>query len=305
MFYFINRKSFIANVHESSRADFCKLRYGENTQHFTQYRAITPDSMTTLYDSRIDEPDTEKMNFTEIAYKWFMDNLPRFASASEPAENLYANTNDLSPDEDALNKFKKWRPETAEEQEYPYLLKKFKRHVGLHNGDSIQRVISTGTLAPSLSTTTDQLPVDGSIDIIFATYSFPPSTIRKMSDAMRKCLQSYLNPEKETEMRLMDDNSPFKRLGYDHDAYEAAVNELCTKQTGDANVDPNRAEAIPDPVEANDWLRQMGSMTVHRLNLKCFDKTKKQQIPIKEYRYQRWPSYLGLLADAVVNMIDE
>ena len=109
-------------------------------------------------------------------------------------------------------------------------------------------------------------------------------------------------------MRLMDENSPFKRLGYDHDAYESAVKELCAKETGEATQEPEQRQADrseAEPLKANDWIREMGSMTVHRVNLKCFDRQKNKQIAIKEYRYQWWPSYLGLFADAVANLVDE
>lgn len=164
----------------------------------------------------------------------------------------------------------------------------------------------TGTLAPSLSkaNSVDQLQVDGSIDVLFATYSFPPSSnVKLMSEAIRNCIQAYMTPEKEAELRLMDDNSQFKRLGYDHDAYEAAVKDLCSKEHADTAP---QAEQQPseqsDLLRKNEWLREMGSMTVHRVNLKCFDH--KRQVAIKEYRYQWWPSYLGILADAVANLIE-
>ena len=117
-----------------------------------------------------------------------------------------------------------------------------------------------------------------------------------------------MTPEKETEMRLIDESSPFKRLGYDHDGYESAVNELCAKETGvQIDSDKRRVDdpaTIPDdPVKANEWARELGSMTVHRVNIKCYDSGKQhKQIPIKEYHYQWWPSYLGILADAVANV---
>ena len=196
-----------------------------------------------------------------------------------------------------------------------------KRHVGLHNGDSVQRVISTGTLTPALldqqSSAVDTL---GSIDVLFATYSFPPAAnVKLMSPEMRRCIGEYLAPEREAQLRLLDDSSLFKRLGYDHDAYEAAVKDICAKENGagegvtSGQEDQNK-EANPEdnPVKANDWVRPMGSMTLHRVNLKCYDQSadqndekQQQQVPIKEYLHQWWPGYLGLLADCIVNMIDE
>ena len=50
-----------------------------------------------------------------------------------------------------------------------------RRHAGLHDAAGIQRVISTGTLAPPLSPVLDDTPSDpNSIDLIFATYWFYP-----------------------------------------------------------------------------------------------------------------------------------
>ena len=50
-----------------------------------------------------------------------------------------------------------------------------RRHAGLHDAAGIQRVISTGTLAPPLSPVLDDTPSDpNSIDVIFATYWFYP-----------------------------------------------------------------------------------------------------------------------------------
>ncbi|KAH9419619.1 hypothetical protein DERP_009677 [Dermatophagoides pteronyssinus] len=322
-----------ATVHETSRADFCRIRYGEKTRQYTQFLALTPpNNLEKIYDSRTDEPVIEKLNYTEISYKWYQSkqvvqsNTPSsyenwgtvtnvndgqqmnnygnspIAQTFERYDNVFANQNTL----DMLKKFKKWSKNVPSFDigELNLQQQRRKRHVGLHNGDSIQRVISTGTLAPSLKSYSDndQLPVDGSIDIIFATYTFPPSqSVRLMSDAMRTCVQSYLAQEKE--LRLMNDDSPFKQMNYDHDAFEAAINEICAKKTGD--YQPATMVMDDDPVKRNDWIREMGSMTVHRVNLKCFDKMKQKQIPIKEYKYQRWPSYLGIMADSVANFIDE
>ena len=124
---------------------------------------------------------------------------------------------------------------------------------------------------------------------------------------MRKCIDTYMAPEKEAQMRLLDDNSMFKQMGYDHDAYEAAVKEQCAKETGESESVPvsNIDDTQTNPLNKNDWIRDFGSMTVHRINLKCFERKSTKQIAIKEYRYQWWPSYLGILADAVANLIDE
>ncbi|KAJ6221142.1 hypothetical protein RDWZM_006954 [Blomia tropicalis] len=359
------------NVYQSSRADFCKIRFGDNVKHYTQYRAVTYDSSIPIYDSRTDEPIVEKINFTQMAYQWYSanygsidpmvsgsdgggvggnvpvevdDQMTRVSNSNGnlwgPLEQNYLGLNAgagaaikddnivYSPEAfEQLKKYKKWNSpqditldaNTFDNQprqmiDPNVLLKRFRRrqrrHVGLHNGDHIQRVISTGTLAPSRlpATSTDQLLVDGSIDVIFATYSFPPtSNVKLMSPSMRKCIDTYMAPEKEAQMRLLDDNSMFKQMGYDHDAYEAAVKEQCAKETGESESVPvsNIDDTQTNPLNKNDWIRDFGSMTVHRINLKCFERKSTKQIAIKEYRYQWWPSYLGILADAVANLIDE
>lgn len=319
-----------ASIHESSRADFCSIRYGKDAKQFTQFMAITPpNTLTPIYDSRTDEPVVEKLNFTAISYEWYRNNFA-LQSNQMPipidgtlntdsflnfgnnlrSESVSQNDNTFGNNFDLLKKYKKWpikKPEAPFDQIYG---RRVKKHVGLHNGDSIQRVISTGTLAPSLKAYSeqDQLPVDGSIDVIFATYSFPASTnVHRMSDSMQSCVQSYLTKEKETELRLLDENSAFKQMNYDHDAYVAAVNEICAKKSEniDYGTDQQQQQQSNDPVKANDWIREMGSMTIHRVNLKCFNHNQNRQIPIKEYKYQRWPSYLGIMADAVANVIDE
>ncbi|KPM09388.1 PQQ-like domain containing protein [Sarcoptes scabiei] len=324
-------------VHETSRADFCRLRYGDLAKQYTQFLAITSPNITTaIYDSRTDEPIVDKINYTEISYNWYRNNIANSEAQSitnRPINFATNNANQIDFNDiqqnpslrnryEALKKYKKWSPAILDELDrilstnsYDSNLlrrRRLRRHVGLHNGDNIQRVISTGTLAPALkSSNLDQLPVDGSIDVIFATYSFPPSLkVHRMSKAMQKCVELFLDPEKETEFRLLNNDSPFKQLNYDHDAYEAAITEICAKKTSDNRDNDNvdNAEFIDstiDPVKSNDWIREMGSMTVHRINLKCFNQQQKRQIPIREYKYQPWPSYLGIMADAVANILDK
>lgn len=326
-------------MHEASRADFCKIRFGKQVNQFTQYRAITANSMTSIYDSRTDEPLVEKRNDTQKAYQWYRDyvlngvdteearnrvDLPNGAWAPDSADGTLVKDSPLLNQFEQLKKYKKWPSERDQPEQFEDQIlsagfrqrrsERRRRHVGLHNGDSIQRVISTGTLAPTFKpgghSTQDQLPVDGSIDVLFATYSFPASTkVRRLSEAMRACVESYMTPEKETELRLMEGDSLFKRLGYDHDAYESAVHEMCAKETnqggqGDSKAPGEETVVSDDPVKANEWARQMGSMTLHRVNLKCFDSRSRQQVAIKEYHYQWWPSYLGVNADSVANVLD-
>lgn len=344
-----------ASVFQSSRMNFCKLRFGSNGQYYSQLQALTPNAdPVVIYDSRRDEPKVlEQINYTAVAYNWFASNYAgngetdTSGGQQQPQGSGDPNYLWSSSADQAFRKYKKNIPNEVnsgsieniiekllqQQQQNPEEIiennirsRRFRRHVGLHNGDQIQRVIATGmiseccrkklsklflgTLAPSLKHQHDL--VDGSIDLIFATYTFPAADASKietkMSPAMRKCYQLYMSPEKETELRLMDERSVFKKLAYDHDAYEVAVKELCAKETSDD--DNNQADQMDtsttsDLMVDNDWLKEFGSLTVHRMKVKCFEAKKDKKpkpIAIKEYRYQWWPSYLGIKGDAIVNL---
>lgn len=172
-------------MHESSRADFCKLRYGNEAKQFTQYRAITPFSMSNLYDSRVDEPVVETINYTQMAYQWYQNNLLPTSNPVTDVEDIRdkayqgnqvdagvwgsldnsidMNANAPKDDQqqgqlfnvpfDQFRKYKKWLPPGYRQKQYDEedlrssekrQIRIKKRHVGLHNGDSVQRVISTG-----------------------------------------------------------------------------------------------------------------------------------------------------------------
>ncbi|XP_035219132.1 uncharacterized protein LOC118192294 isoform X2 [Stegodyphus dumicola] len=68
-------------------------------------------------------------------------------------------------------------------------LRRNRRHVGPHDGGGIQRVISTGTLAPSKEGI--------GIDIIYATFWFYPSEVLSLLPKDKECIESGMKQEEE------------------------------------------------------------------------------------------------------------
>ena len=107
-----------------------------------------------------------------------------------------------------------------------------------------------------------------------------------------------MEPREESRLRLEDSDSYFKRLNFDHDSYEEAVKEICSDH------DSKPLQHRPDS-EANDFVRDMGEMTLYRLNLKCISDVKQAKAAaIKDIGHQWWPSYMGADADCIVNVND-
>ncbi len=112
---------------------------------------------------------------------------------------------------------------------------------------------------------------------------------------MEKCISHYMDPKEESRLRLLDRNSVFKQKQYDHDSYEEAVKDFCSPGTNEQQKTLGR----------NNLVKEMGSMTLYRLNLKCSsNRDDSDVVAIKEYSYQWWPSYLGKDADSVANVND-
>ncbi len=136
------------------------------------------------------------------------------------------------------------------------------------------------------------------IDLIFATFWFPASKkVRLMSPEVEKCISRYMDPKVESRLRLEDSSSHFKQLKYDHDSYQEEVKEICSPKTNE--------QQPQNKLGRNNLIKEMGSMTLYRINLKCSsNRDDRDVVPIKEYSYQWWPSYLGKDADCVVNVND-
>ncbi|GFQ67501.1 uncharacterized protein TNCT_122631 [Trichonephila clavata] len=160
-----------------------------------------------------------------------------------------------------------------------------RRHVGPHDGGGIQRVISTGTLAPSSAK-------DGSgVDLIYATFWFYPSETQGLLPEDKECIQSRMKMEKE---RFDRSNAYFEM---DHDAYEEMVTEECLKKSGHLKNQRNSKKGY------NPFNREMGQMTVYRTHLNCVchsKKTSKQKCAqILPFDEQMWTSYMGNYGNSV------
>ncbi|XP_071510250.1 uncharacterized protein [Diadema antillarum] len=168
-----------------------------------------------------------------------------------------------------------------------------RRHAGLHDAGGIQRVISTGTLAPTLPEILDGLPsTPNSIDVIFATYWFYPKPHKLITEEEQKCLDSWM----ENEEQRMDPSNEF--YGLDHDAYENVASQYCSKQAKDA---PTPSPKEINPLNLYPFNLDAGEMTVYRLRLSCDCglEEARQTNPaarcsrILPYEQQQWGAYMG------------
>eukprot|EP00057_Strongylocentrotus_purpuratus_P026842 XP_011681316.1 PREDICTED: uncharacterized protein LOC765151 isoform X1 [Strongylocentrotus purpuratus] len=169
-----------------------------------------------------------------------------------------------------------------------------RRHAGLHDAGGIQRLISTGTLAPPLSPVLDDLPSNpNSIDVIFATYWFYPKPNRVITAKEQKCIDDWMDNEKQR----MDPSNEY--YGLDHDAYDHLGSEHCRKLAASVPAPPT--DAPTDPLNIYPFNLDAGEMTVYRLRLSCDCGLKEAQrtnpgarcAKILPYHQQGWGAYLG------------
>ncbi|KAI1309010.1 hypothetical protein HDE_00313 [Halotydeus destructor] len=291
------------NVHETSRADFCGLRF--NSTLFTELVAMSPANRSILYNSdqfrKLEH--SLKINYTELAANWLQRNQ---ASIQEDESALNEDSNNgLDPEisnQQELNvpfedlprwptkQRKRKRPPPFAgsffDRAYKQRLDRTRRHVGMHDGGGIQRVISTGTLAPSSSKRS------GALDVVFASFWFPPSqNVKLMSNKMAACVDNLLRPDAEERLRFSD--TPL--IGFDHDAYEEYVNDVCSKLHGE--------QKLSSVQEYNLYNKQMGAMTVYRMSMSCSSSPGKQTAKLRPYSEQIWPSYMGSQADSLANVV--
>lgn len=158
------------SVFQSSRMNFCKLRFGSNGQYYSQLQALTPNAdPVVIYDSRRDEPKVlEQFNYTAIAYTWLANNYGEVDTGGglQQQQQPQGDSNLLwsSLADQAFKKYKKNVPGEVNSGSIDNIIqqllqqqqqggpeemtavgsRRYKRHVGLHNGDQIQRVIATG-----------------------------------------------------------------------------------------------------------------------------------------------------------------
>ena len=85
--------------------------------------------------------------------------------------------------------------------------KRKRRHVGPHDDGGIQRLLSTGTLAPP-TLSRDHHLYNHSMDVVFATYWFYPAKTKVLLPEDQKCLDEKLRNEEE---RFHPDSKSFTK----------------------------------------------------------------------------------------------
>ncbi|XP_076457343.1 uncharacterized protein LOC143291388 [Babylonia areolata] len=169
-----------------------------------------------------------------------------------------------------------------------------RRHVGPHDDNGLQRLLSTGTLAPS------SLPEGHphrahSLDLVFATYWFFPARTRAILPRDQRCIDRLMAQERQ---RFDPKNEYY---GMDHDAYGHEVIDVCLRQSQHQLSEKGVYESLNtyDPFNVH-----MGQMTVYRLRLKCTcsqvtnTTTDKRCARVLPFDQQRWPAYLGRHGDS-------
>ncbi|XP_053408776.1 uncharacterized protein LOC123561870 [Mercenaria mercenaria] len=170
-----------------------------------------------------------------------------------------------------------------------------RRHVGPHDEKGLQRLLSTGSLAPSL------LPKDHplynhSVDVVFATYWFFPAKTRAILPEDQHCIEKKMSEE---TIRF-DPKSKYYKM--DHDAYEHAITDECLQKSSHDLPDEGTYESQDkyDPFNVH-----MGQMTVYRLRLTCtcsnqteIEMAGKRCGQILPFNQQQWYAYMGNNADS-------
>ncbi|CAF1092421.1 unnamed protein product [Rotaria sp. Silwood1] len=300
-----------------SHADICKLRY--QTPSFTALHGLTQSMKppgVLIYSSNnyaALERSTTKPNSIDIPK--FLLQYPNYVSIYESWQRLDGymqnqETTDTNPstisdennDDLLLNDD---NDETEDDSEFRSNRRKYKRHVGPHDNGGIQRVISTGTLAPSFEPNSKS-----SIDLIFATYWIQSDTSTLLDANERACIDEGMAKEEE---RLKSTNVNF--YGMDHDAYEHYIEDLCTNKTRLYETVLKISPDIINQVQMsmlNPFKKQFGQLTVYRIRLH-FKKSQCKQNNLKNcsnildnndllpFKQQIWPAYMGINGDCHAN----
>ncbi|GAB6019216.1 hypothetical protein CHUAL_000827 [Chamberlinius hualienensis] len=241
------------NVHEQSRSDFCLLRFGSEmiSNIYAVGQRLSPPGIK-VYDSN----ERKSLEFGE-----------------------QVNTKLIGQN------YLKNHPEMR------YQFDRYKRHVGPHDMDGVQRLISTGILAPPLHSAPNDLQ---SIDHIFATYWFFPAKTKAILAEDRDCIQKKMATE---EQRFLA-NSKYK--GMDHDAYEDAVTQECIEENRHlSSLTANRT--YESQTEYDPFSIHMGQMTIYRLRITCNCKhlnDNKRCANVLPYDKQMWAAYMGTKGDS-------
>ncbi|XP_052803386.1 uncharacterized protein LOC128233645 [Mya arenaria] len=165
-----------------------------------------------------------------------------------------------------------------------------RRHVGPHDEDGLQRLLSTGSLMPT------SLPVEhpnynNSIDFVFATYWFFPAKTRAILPEDQKCIEKKMSEE---TIRF-DPKSLY--YGMDHDAYEHAITDECVTE---GHHDLPDGGTFESQTRYNPFNIHMGQMTVYRVRLTCtcsnmssLARSGRRCGRVLPFPRQQWTGYMG------------
>ncbi|XP_059161423.1 uncharacterized protein LOC131944658 isoform X2 [Physella acuta] len=174
---------------------------------------------------------------------------------------------------------------------------RWKRHVGPHDDDGLQRLLSTGVLAPT-TLPPSHPDYNRSIDIIFATYWFFPANTHAILPQDQKCIAEKL--AQEGVVRNVA-SSPYFQLS--HEEYEEAITKDCLKLSDHLAEEEgtySNSDDAYNPLDLN-----MGQMTVYRLRLKfsCSKlanstESNAQCANLLPFSQQKWGAYMGTNGDS-------
>ncbi|PAA71893.1 hypothetical protein BOX15_Mlig025309g1 [Macrostomum lignano] len=164
-----------------------------------------------------------------------------------------------------------------------------KRHIGPHDGQGSMRVISTGTLAPSLPPVGHN--ASSSIDVLFTIYvGAPAPSATVMTPAEAKCFADLMDKEGQR----FDKNSEF--YGYDTDRYRDYASKQCARHYGSVE---NFRKILDGLTTSSDYFGlNYLQLTLYRKRITCHCNRSQPCLHILPFEKQRWGSYLGNHADA-------
>ncbi|XP_064617640.1 uncharacterized protein LOC135481843 [Liolophura sinensis] len=169
-----------------------------------------------------------------------------------------------------------------------------KRHVGPHDEGGLQRLLSTGTVAPT-TLEPDHPDYNHTADVVFATYWFFPAKTQAILPQDQHCIDQKLSQEK---IRF-DVKSHY--YGMDHDAYEHAITDECLEES--KHQLPNEG-TYESQTSYNPYNVHMGQMTIYRIRVKCtcdqaeIVRTGKQCSRVLPFAEQQWAGYMGSHGDS-------
>ena len=136
---------------------------------------------------------------------------PEYDEDGDVLGNRYRTFRDLYDDLNKQNsKYERRRPKSKQKHPHmkryaklksksknghDHLKNRKRRHVGPHDNEGLQRLLSTGTLAPT-SLPMNHPQYNNSIDFIFATYWFFPADTQAILPKDKECIAKKMSEEK-------------------------------------------------------------------------------------------------------------